>query len=107
MDRLLQRIIEIRDARKWTDYRLAEESGLTQSTISAWFSRKNNVYPTISSLKQIAKAFGISMSYLFADGNIIEVTDHQLYVLNLWAKLNEAEEDAFTKLLEVITNPDA
>ena len=33
-------INELREERHWTEYQLAERSGLTQSTISSWY-RKN------------------------------------------------------------------
>ena len=53
---VLQRINELREERHWTEYQLAERSGLTQSTISSWY--RKNMLPTIPSLTKICDAFG-------------------------------------------------
>ena len=37
---VLARIIELRDARGWSEYQLAEKSGMAQSTISSWFAKE-------------------------------------------------------------------
>ena len=50
--------------RKWSEYELAQYSGLSQSTISTWY-RKNQV-PTIQTLEKICHGFGISLSQFFA-----------------------------------------
>ena len=60
---VLQRINELREERHWTEYQLAERSGLTQSTISSWY--RKNMLPTIPSLTKICDAFGISISQFF------------------------------------------
>lgn len=47
---VLDRIVELRTERNWTEYQLAEKSGLTQSTISSWY--RKDVSPTIPSLEK-------------------------------------------------------
>ena len=44
---ILKRIVDLRKERNWTEYQLAEQSGLTQSTISSWY--RKNMLPTIPS----------------------------------------------------------
>ena len=61
---VLERITYYRKLKNWTEYQLAEHSGLTQSTISAWY--RKNLYPTIPSLEKISTAFGITLSQFFA-----------------------------------------
>ena len=61
---VLERITYYRKLKNWTEYQLAEHSGLTQSTISAWY--RKNLYPTIPSLEKICNAFGITLSQFFA-----------------------------------------
>lgn len=61
---VLDRITYYRKLKNWTEYQLAEHSGLTQSTISAWY--RKNLYPTIPSLEKICTAFGITLSQFFA-----------------------------------------
>lgn len=43
---ILGRIEQERLARGWSEYALAENSGLTQSTISTW--RRRNLQPNVS-----------------------------------------------------------
>ena len=103
MDYLLKRIIDLRESRGWSEYRLSEESGVAQSTMSAWYSGNKNVYPTVSSLMKISKAFNISLSRLFADDNSIEVSDIQLLeVVNLWERLDNPKRTVIIELLKVM-----
>lgn len=55
-----QRIRELMEQRGWSEYRLAKESGLSQSTVTKIFDRNN--LPTIPTLEAICKAFHISLS---------------------------------------------
>lgn len=48
MINVLERITELRESHHWTEYQLAEHSGLTQSTISSWYRKQ--MLPTIPSL---------------------------------------------------------
>ena len=65
MKDILSVITTYREERGWTEYQLAERSGLPQSTISSWY--RKNMVPTISSLEKICTAFGITLSQLFAE----------------------------------------
>ena len=70
---ILGRIEKERAARNWSEYALAENSGLTQSTISTW--RRRNLQPNV---------------YL---------TKEQKKLLDLWAKLSPVQREAVTKML--------
>ena len=61
---VLDRITYYRKQKNWTEYQLAEHSGLTQSTISSWY--RKNMLPTIASLEKICLAFGITLSEFFS-----------------------------------------
>lgn len=50
---ILGRIEQERLARGWSEYTLAENSGLTQSTISTW--RRRNLQPSVASLEKSAR----------------------------------------------------
>ena len=65
MKDILSAITAYREDRGWTEYQLAERSGLPQSTISSWY--RKNMVPTIPSLEKICMAFGITLSQLFAE----------------------------------------
>ena len=53
-----ERIIELRMERHWSEYQLAEKSGIGQSTISSWTRTKS--MPTVPNLEKICNAFGIT-----------------------------------------------
>ena len=76
MKDILTVITANREARGWTEYQLAERSGLPQSTISSWY--RKNMIPTVPSLEKICHAFGITLSQLFAEGESpVSLTESQ------------------------------
>ncbi|MCX4256926.1 MAG: helix-turn-helix transcriptional regulator [Oscillospiraceae bacterium] len=95
---ILERILKLREERGWTEYRLSEESGIPQSTISSWF--RKNVNPSKKSLEKICAAFNMTMSQLFAfDNEPIVLTDKQRQMLENWNKLNSKQQDIILELL--------
>ena len=99
---VLKRIIDLREERHWTEYRLAEESGITQSTISAWF--RKDTLPSIPSLEKICDAFGITLSQFFLEENeeISFLTEQQLELIHNAAKLTPKQFNALLHFLETI-----
>ena len=75
MKDILAEIVRYREERGWSEYQLAEKSGLPQSTISSWYRKK--MMPSLSSLEKICSAFGITMSQLFAENEAVSLTDSQ------------------------------
>lgn len=59
---ILGRIDRERLARGWSEYTLAENSGLTQSTLSTW--RRRNLQPNVTSIEKFAMAL-VSLSHSF------------------------------------------
>lgn len=97
---ILAVIVQLREARGWSEYQLAEESGVPQSTISSWY-RKGAV-PKISSLEKICDTFGITMSQLFADGETVFLTSEQQQLLKHWSRLTEEKRSALLHLMAVM-----
>lgn len=96
---ILATITEYRAARGWTEYQLAERSGLPQSTISSWY--RKNMMPTIPSLDKICTAFGITLSQLFAEGESpVSLTESQKKLLERWSRLNEEQQAAVFLLID-------
>ena len=62
---ILGRIEQERLARGWSEYTLAENSGLTQSTISTW--RRRNLQPSVASLEKICSGLGITLAQFFQE----------------------------------------
>ena len=81
MKDILSTITAYRQARGWTEYQLAERSGLPQSTISSWY--RKSMIPTVPSLEKICEAFGITLSQLCAaDDAPVALTPKQREMLN-------------------------
>jgi len=96
---VLERINELRKNRGWSIYKLAEESGITQSTLANMFTRKSN--PSIPTLIQLCEAFGITLSQFFDDKEL-EYSDDELMLLSNYKKLNEKEKHIINSLIDNI-----
>ena len=71
---ILEKILDQRRQRNWSEYRLCEKADLPQSTVSSWY--RNDILPSITSLDKICKGFGMTLSQFFADeGSMMELTD--------------------------------
>ncbi len=99
MKDILAAITKYREERGWTEYQLAERSGLPQSTISSWY--RKNMVPTIPSLEKICSAFGITISQLFAEGEIaVSLTESQRKLLDRWTRLSEDQQAVIFSLID-------
>ena len=99
MKDILATITTYREERGWTEYQLAERSGLPQSTISSWY--RKNMIPTIPSLEKICASFGITLSQLFAEGDVpVSLTESQQKLLERWARLSEEQQSVIFALID-------
>lgn len=98
---VLAEITRLRLQRKWTEYELAQYSGLTQSTISTWYRKKQ--VPTILTLEKVCHGFGITLSQFFAgDGDVVQLTASQRELLDSWSALTETQQSLFLELFKNI-----
>lgn len=97
---ILKRILDLRTLRGWTEWQLAEESGLKQSTISTWYSKKQ--LPKILSLEKICNAFGITMAQFFCEDEAVDLTSEQREMLENWGALNRNQKEAILLLIKSI-----
>lgn len=99
----IERIKYHMNLRGWSEYRLAKEAGLSQSTISNIFKR--NTLPSIPTLEIMCSAFGITLSQFFSDNDdTSSLSDEQKELLNKWVKLSSGQRNAILKLIMEITN---
>ncbi len=99
---VLKLITNNRKARRWSEYQLAERSGLPQSTISSWY--KKNMTPSFASLEKICAAFGMTLAQFFADGeDCVVLTPPQREMLRKWNCLSPAQQRAVLELMDVMT----
>lgn len=99
---ILDKIVQYRLERNWSEYQLAEKSGLTQSTISSWY--RKNMLPSITSLDRICDAFGITLSQFFLEDNenVTQLTNQQRRLLHYAAKLEPEQYEALLHFLELL-----
>ena len=69
------RLVELMDERHWSEYRLAIESELSQSTVANIFNRSTT--PSVATLECICAGLGITLSQFFAEGTLVELTAEQ------------------------------
>lgn len=95
-----KRIRQIMKIKNITEYRLAKQSHLSQSTISNIFNR--NTAPTIPTIEAICKGMGISMSQFFADDNESQVylTAEQKKFFNDWMSLSSEQKEIVEKIVQ-------
>lgn len=95
----LERIKKLLCDREWSMYKLSKLSGVSQSTLSNMFNRNND--PSISTLEDICKAFGITLSQFFADeGEMVTLSKEQTEMLEKWSTLTSDQKTALLKLLK-------
>ena len=98
---VLGRITEERQKRGWTEYTLAKNAGITQSTISGWY--RNQLTPSIPSLERICKGLGISMAQFFSPIQSNQLlTEDQEVLLCEWSRLNPTQRQAIIALLKTL-----
>ena len=94
------RIWELMAERKWSEYRLAIASGLSQSTVANIFNR--NTTPSIATLESICAGFGITLAQFFAEGNMVELTEEQKEMFAAWSSLSKDQKDVLRQLILVM-----
>ena len=86
--------------RKWSEYRLAIASGLSQSTVANIFNR--NTTPSIATLESICAGFGITLAQFFAEGDMVELTEEQKEMFAAWSSLSKDQKDVLRQLILVM-----
>jgi transcriptional regulator with XRE-family HTH domain len=98
-----ERIKKMMEAKGWSDYKLAKEADLPQSTISHLFKRNNA--PTYPTIEAICRAFGITKAQFFADeGEPVVLTPDQRELLMLWGTLSEEQRQIVIGTMKHFSN---
>lgn len=96
--RLKQLLVE----RGWTEYRLSRECGLAQTTIGNIYRR--NTMPSVATLETICQGFGITLSQLFAEGGMVELTPELKEVFDCWVSLAPEQKKAALAMLKAMNH---
>ena len=95
---VLEKIDKIRKEKNWSIYKLADEAGLTQSTVANMFSRKS--MPSIYTLKQICDAFNISLSQFFNENE--GINNDEEYIIYNYRKLKDENKKYIKQIIEIM-----
>lgn len=96
-----ERIQELMLSRGWTEYKLAKESNLSQSTIANVFKRNNA--PTLPTLETVCQAFCITLAQFFSEGSeAVELTEEQRKLLFYWSALSDEQKEILFDLMRVM-----
>ena len=95
---IIAKIEKLKSERGWTDYELAQQSMLTQSTIASIKARKSP--PKIDTLQAICNAFNITLSQFFLENEKTEIlSDTEKILLENFRKLPPEKQKALIDLL--------
>lgn len=95
---IIAKIEKLKNERGWTDYELAQQSMVTQSTIASMKSR--NSPPKVDTLQAICTAFGITLAQFFLEDEQIEVlSEQEKKLLENFRKLPPKKQKALIDLL--------
>ena len=88
--------------RSWSEYRLAKECGLSESTIANIY-RRNSV-PSIATLEAICRGFGISMAQFFAENEMVELTPQTRELFECWRSLTSEQKEGLLTIMRLLGN---
>ena len=94
-----KKIETLRFQRGWSVYELAQESGITQSTLTSM--SKRGAPPKIETLQSICNAFGITLAQFFLEDEEIEIlAPNEKELISNFRKLPEAKQRSLIDLLK-------
>ena len=96
----LQRLHQLLDERGWSEYRLAKNCGLSNSTIANIYHR--NTVPSITTLEAICAGFGITLSQFFAEGEMVELTPELKELFGSWVDLTLPQKAAILQTMKAM-----
>lgn len=94
-----KKIETLRFQRGWSVYELAQESGITQSTLSSLNKRGNP--PKLDTLECICEAFGITLAQFFMEDEEQEMLSaNERELIDLYRRLTPEKQRALIELLK-------
>lgn len=94
---VLEKIRKLQWERGWTDYKLAQEANISQSSLATLYARQTP--PKLDMLQRICEAFGITLSQFFLEDEKIEVvSDKEKLLLSSFRKLPSEKQNALIEL---------
>ena len=102
---VLDKITQERLARGWSEYTLAKNSDIAQSTISTWY--RKDLQPSIASIEKICKGLDITLAQFFSyENQNNDLTPGQQEILELWKNLNDSQKKALINMIKALLGLD-
>ncbi len=104
---VIEKLQKLKDENNWSNYRIAKNCGLSETTINNLFKRNNS--PSLATIEAVCNTFGLSLSQFFLDDNenFVTLTEQQKEFFNRWAALSNQQKDlvdSFVDMLYQINN---
>ena len=94
-----KKIEKMRFQRGWSIYELAQEAGITQSTLTSMIKR--GTPPKIDTLECICAAFGITLAQFFMEDELLEIlSKSEKEMVSLFRKMPDVKQQALIDLLK-------
>ena len=100
-----ERITELLEKRGWSLYKLAKESGIYETTVYDWFNEKHFT-PSAQSIEYICAALNISQAEFYSGIDETNLSDEQLRLLELFAKVPAKKHKVVFDLLKALSDTD-
>ena len=98
---IIDRIEQLCEQKQMSRYRLAQKSGIAQSSISTLLNRQS--IPTIATLEKICKGLDMTLAQFFAgDEYMPDLTEEQKDLLAKWNKMDEHEKELVNAYMQGI-----
>lgn len=97
-----ERLKRLLDERGWSEYRLAKNCGLSESTIANIFRR--NTTPSLPTIESICRGFNISLSQFFADGEMVELSPELKELFDNYVSLTPVQKKSILQLMQSMNN---
>lgn len=98
-----KRILELMEKKGWTKYKLAQETGLYQTTVYDWFNDKGYT-PDRKSIELVCTAMNISIVEFYSGIDEGELNGEQASLLQLFAKVPESKRQLVFELLRTLSD---
>lgn len=98
-----QRILELMEKKGWTKYKLAQETGLYQTTVYDWFNDKGNS-PDRRSIELICAAMDISVVEFYSGIDAGELNGEQTLLLQLFSQVPDSKRKLVFDLLRSLAD---
>lgn len=103
---VINRIRELCDARAWTTYRLAKESGITYSTLNTMLNKSHA--PSIATLSRICGGFGITLAQFFSEvDETVFLSPEQKTHLSHWNALSDQGKKLADTYIQALLDSEA